>query len=396
MTAISLKPLQYKKKPIINLALPVNVQSLNTFLKAFETGAGNISLIDKNQHTARLSDTCLAYDANKKITYFRPQQAIFTLPFLCIALFTRIENMALACAFFEEIPMYAINNKPRWVVNDRTALGLLKQIINDFEYLDSTQYSCIHMNYVRTTLLKLRPIFLDLSIHWNTPETLIIVNNGEKQTLAQVFNTVFNELNEVRQSRKFKEEIRSRVRLSEGSFKTIQKYVTALRNANESLNMVCIDLIVDAKIGLDDANSIFRPFKHALRRTKRLDIKGYIWKLERSFDGNFYYHCIFFLEVNKDMTALQMTEMIIELWNKKLGDQGYIPLLSNQLTHFKDLAVGHVDSSDDYTYEQLFNLIRYHCKKDQFIVHKSMSGEPTFATGRSRSIRQHLGRRTSI
>lgn len=104
MTAISLKPLQYKKKPIINLALPVNVQSLNTFLKAFETGAGNISLIDKNQHTARLSDTCLAYDANKKITYFRPQQAIFTLPFLCIALFTRIENMALACAFFEEIP----------------------------------------------------------------------------------------------------------------------------------------------------------------------------------------------------------------------------------------------------------------------------------------------------
>ena len=104
MTAISLKPLQYKKKPLINLALPVNVQSLNTFLKAFETDAGNISLIDKNQHTAKLSDTCLAYDTNKRCTYFKPQQAILTLPFLCIDLFRRIENMALACAFFEEIP----------------------------------------------------------------------------------------------------------------------------------------------------------------------------------------------------------------------------------------------------------------------------------------------------
>ena len=292
--------------------------------------------------------------------------------------------------------MSAIKIKPRWVVNDRIALGLLKQIITDFEYLDSTQYSCIHMNYVRTTLLKLKTIFLDLCIHWNTPETLITVNNGEKQSLAQVLNAVFNELNEVRQSRMFKEAIRSHVRLSEKSFKTIQKYVTALRNANESLNMVCVDLIGDSKIGLDDANKIFRLFKHALRRTKRLDIKGYIWKLERSFDGNFYYHCIFFLEANKDMTTPQMAELVIELWNKKLRDQGYIPLLSSQLTHFKDLAVGHVDSSDDYTYEQLFNLIRYHCKKDQFIVHKSMSGELTFATGRSHSIRQHLGRRASI
>ena len=104
--------------------------------------------------------------------------------------------MTLACAFFEEIPMYAINNKPRWVVNDRTALGLLKQIINDFEYVDSTQYSCIHMNYVKAILLKLRPIFWDLSIHWRTPEVLITVNNGEKHSLVQVLNSAFNELNE--------------------------------------------------------------------------------------------------------------------------------------------------------------------------------------------------------
>lgn len=294
--------------------------------------------------------------------------------------------------------MSAIKIKPRWVVNDRIALGLLKQIITDFEYLDSTQYSCIHMNYVRTTLLKLKTIFLDLCIHWNTPETLITVNNGEKQSLAQVLNAVFNELNEVRQSRMFKEAIRSHVRLSEKSFKTIQKYVTALRNANESLNMVCVDLIGDSKIGLDDANKIFRLFKHALRRTKRLDIKGYIWKLERSFDGNFYYHCIFFLKADKSMDTSELAKNILQIWSEKIDSYrcNFNLPASGQLSHFKDLTVGHIDSSDDYTYEQLFNLIRYHCKKDQFIVHKSMSGELTFATGRSHSIRQHLGRRASI
>lgn len=104
MTAISLKPFNHKKKPLINLTSPVNVQSLNTFLKAFETHTGNIPLIDKNQHTAKISDTCIAYDTNKRITYLRPQQTTLTLPFLCIDLFRRIENMALACAFFEEIP----------------------------------------------------------------------------------------------------------------------------------------------------------------------------------------------------------------------------------------------------------------------------------------------------
>jgi hypothetical protein len=50
--------------------------------------------------------------------------------------------------------------------------------------------------------------FWDLSIHWRTPEVLITVNNGEKHSLVQVLNSAFNELNEVRQSRKFKEEIK--------------------------------------------------------------------------------------------------------------------------------------------------------------------------------------------
>lgn len=294
---------------------------------------------------------------------------------------------------------YPVQAIPRWVENDHPVLGMFKEIITLSQESNSDQYLCIHYSCVMAVLEKFRPYFLEFLTFWNTPTVPITIDNGEKKSLAELLNTVTRELSEQIQSDTFKTSIKQNTRGAEGRIKSAQKYLLTLRNENPSLIVICADLIVDSKVNegnIDESNNVFDLFKRALGRTKRLSMKGFIWKLERGFDNNFYYHCIFFLEANKDMTTPQMAELVIELWNKKLRDQGYISLLSSQLTHFKDLAVGHVDSSDDYTYEQLFNLIRYHCKKDQFIVHKSMSGELTFATGRSHSIRQHLGRRASI
>ena len=294
---------------------------------------------------------------------------------------------------------YPVQAIPRWVENDHPVLGMFKEIITLSQESNSDQYLCIHYSCVMAVLEKFRPYFLEFLTFWNTPTVPITIDNGEKKSLAELLNTVTRELSEQIQSDTFKTSIKQNTRGAEGRIKSAQKYLLTLRNENPSLSVICADLIIDSKVNeghIDESNNVFDLFKRALGRTKRLSMKGFIWKLERGFDNNFYYHCIFFLEANKDMTTPQMAELVIELWNKKLRDQGYIPLLSSQLTHFKDLAVGHVDSSDDYTYEQLFNLIRYHCKKDQFIVHKSMSGELTFATGRSHSIRQHLGRRASI
>ncbi len=294
---------------------------------------------------------------------------------------------------------YPVQAIPRWVANDHSVLGPFKEIITLSQESNSDQYLCIHYSCVMAVLEKFRPYFLEFLTFWNTPAVPITIDNGEKKSLAELLNAVTRELSEQIQSDTFKTSIRQNTRGAEGRIKSAQKYLLTLRNENPSLIVICADLIVDSKVNegnIYESNNVFDLFKRALGRTKRLSMKGFIWKLERGFDNNFYYHCIFFLEANKDMTTPQMAELVIELWNKKLRDQGYIPLLSSQLTHFKDLAVGHVDSSDDYTYEQLFNLIRYHCKKDQFIVHKSMSGELTFATGRSHSIRQHLGRRASI
>lgn len=272
---------------------------------------------------------------------------------------------------------------------------MLKEIITLSQESETGQYICIHYSCVMATFKKFKSYLLEFLIFWDTPAVLITIDNGERKSLAELLNTVTRELNEQIQSDVFKTSIRENARGAEGQISSAQKHTSSLRNEDQSLIVVCTDLIIGSKVNegsIIEANNVFTLFKRALGRTKRLSLKGFIWKLERGFDNNFYYHCIFFLEANKDMTILQMTTVVIELWNKKLCNQGYIPQLSSQLTHFKDLAAGQIDSSDDCTYEQLFNLIRYQCKKDQFIVHKSLSGKPTFDTGRSRSIRMHLGR----
>lgn len=87
----------------------------------------------------------------------------------------------------------------------------------------------------------------------------------------------------------------------------------------------------------------------------------------------------------------ELAKNILQIWSEKIDSYSSnfnIPA-SGQLSHFKDLTAGYVDFSDEGTYEQLFNFIRYLCKKDQFIVHKCLSGKPTFGKGRSLSIRKH-------
>jgi len=289
---------------------------------------------------------------------------------------------------------YPVQAIPRWVANDHSVLGPLKEIITLSQESNSDQYLCIHYSCVMAVLEKFRPYFLEFLTFWNTPAVPITIDNGEKKSLAELLNTVTRELSEQILSDTFKTSIRQNTRGAEGRIKSAQKYLLTLRNENPSLIVICADLIVDSKVNdgnIDESNTVFDLFKRALGRTKRLSMKGFIWKLERGFDNNFYYHCIFFLKAEESVDTSELAKNILQIWNEKIGSYSSnfnIPA-SGQLSHFKDLAVGSVDPSDEGTYEQLFNFIRYLCKKDQFIVHKSLSGKSTFGKGRSPSIRKH-------
>lgn len=78
--------------------------ALVKFLDAFQTKHGDTSLIDKTQHTAKLSDTRIAYDVDLQRQYFLSENPQLCLIFLCIHLVNYIKTMNLACAYLEDIP----------------------------------------------------------------------------------------------------------------------------------------------------------------------------------------------------------------------------------------------------------------------------------------------------
>lgn len=105
-SAIKLKP--YKPKalalPLKVEPSPLKIEPLNKFLKKFEIDFGDMCRVDKNQHTASLLDTRLAYDVDLKRQYLLPENPQLFLIFLCVRFVNYIKNMNLACAYLEDIP----------------------------------------------------------------------------------------------------------------------------------------------------------------------------------------------------------------------------------------------------------------------------------------------------
>lgn len=104
--AIKLKP--YKPNaiamPLKVKPSPLEIEPLDKFLKRLEVDFGDVSKFDKNQHTAKLSDTRIAYDVDLQRQYFLSENPQLSLIFLCIHLVNYIKTMNLACAYLEDIP----------------------------------------------------------------------------------------------------------------------------------------------------------------------------------------------------------------------------------------------------------------------------------------------------
>lgn len=105
-SAIKLKPYRPKALAIPPKVEPssLKIEPLDKFLKRFEVDFGDVSRFDKNQHTASLLDTRLAYSIDMQRQCWLPENPQLLLLFLCIRLVNYIQNMNLACVYLEDIP----------------------------------------------------------------------------------------------------------------------------------------------------------------------------------------------------------------------------------------------------------------------------------------------------
>jgi hypothetical protein len=87
-----------------NAETKITALRLTDLLDTFQKEHSDTFLIDKNQHTAKLSDSRIAYDVDLQRKYLLPENPELFLIFLCIRIVNYIKTMNLACAYLEDSP----------------------------------------------------------------------------------------------------------------------------------------------------------------------------------------------------------------------------------------------------------------------------------------------------
>lgn len=119
---------------------------------------------------------------------------------------------------------------------------------------------------------------------------------------------------------------------------------------------------IDVEIALSDRTEFFN-FKNQYGADKDLfeRMVGYIVKLERSDDGPYHFHCIFFFDGQKVKSIKYWTKRIERYWKKITNDRGYVHNChlnpkKEEMKKQRRWAVGRINSGN---WSQVRTLARY-------------------------------------
>ncbi|PKF32175.1 YagK/YfjJ domain-containing protein [Acinetobacter proteolyticus] len=389
------------RKPITSLKRP-NIVSLDEDLDIFEANHGNASNILDKHHTLTLKDSLFTHNQEKGSPQVLPEDKHMYLHFLCLWITQRISSRD-ECFLYSKHESLALSQ--RFFITDSTLCNYYKQIFMS-EDISEGDYKSEHYNCVIDAVSKFWPYRFDLINLWNAPSAKITIQdesgNSKQVTVAEILNQINFKVYKNIHGPVFKEAIRIRVRRAANHFKSAEKYLSELRKDNGRMVVIRVDLCLPQElknIGVHGLKTHFDCFTQKMRRSSLLKLNGYIWKLEYGFAKSFHYHLIIFLCGRKHSHDIKLAQMIGEMWDKTVGGKNcYFNCHSTKhLKHYKDIVVGRLERNDHTKYDRLLNVvIRYFCKKDQFIVHKSILNKKTFDTGRTRSTRKNLGRPVKI
>lgn len=389
------------RKPITPWKRP-NIVSLDDDLDIFEANHGNASNVLDKHHTLTLADSLFTHDQEKRSPLVLPEDKHMLLHFFCYWITQRVSS-------HDECFLYTKHesslSSQRFIVTDSILLSHYKQIFMS-EDISEGDYKSEHYNCVMEAVNKFWPYQFDLINLWNAPSAKIALQdeNGcfKQVTVADILNQINFDVYKNINGPVFKEAIRIRVRRAANHFESAKKYLSELRQDNGRLVVIRLDLCLSPElknIDVPELKSYFDRFTQKMRRSRLLKLNGYIWKLEYGFAKSFHYHLIIFLCGRKHSHDIKLAQMIGEMWDKTIGGKNcYFNCHSTKhLKHYKDIVVGRLERNDHTKYDRLLNVVvRYFCKKDQFIVHKSILNKKTFDTGRTRSTRKKLGRPVKI
>lgn len=246
--------------------------------------------------------------------------------------------------------------------------------------------------------LPLMPHLDEISIGFKHPSTVIALQNSTMTTIAKMMNEFVQKLFELCHGTKFLSACNERRKRSKLNFKTASEYINKLPRYFGRLLVIRIDLHLpqdNKEMQVDELKRRFGTFLQKIRRKRSLNLKGYIWKLEYGFHQSFHYHCIFFLDGRKHAQDIKLAQMLGDIWDQIIeGKHCYFNCNHPKyLKRYQQPITGRLEPNDTEKYDLLLNqVIRYFCKKDQFIVHKSIANKKRFETARLPYVKKRLGR----
>lgn len=270
-------------------------------------------------------------------------------------------------------------------------LAYIKIFLEDPDFITSENYHCEHFECVSGAYTFLKPYRDQLiSVDLNPNASIVEIDDETgaitEIPVALILNQFALILDKNCRSQKFKEAQRNRDRQVNAQFSSATKYINRLRQHNGRLLVIRVDLhlpvnkkdMVPAELGKH-----FFDFLHILRRKQDFHLKGYLWKLEYGAQQSFHYHCLFFLDGRKHAQDIKLAQFIGEIWDKVIGGKNcYFNCHHHKHKNkFQYPVMGRLEPYDDEKYQRLFLVIRYFCKKDQFIIHRDCKGKRTLGMG---------------
>lgn len=293
----------------------------------------------------------------------------------------------------EPLKLYLRGSRSCWapVKSPNLLLSYVKSFLEDPDFLTSDNYHCEHYKCVADAYLVLKP-YRDQLISTNLNPNANIIDVDDKTgalteiSSSLILNQFAKQLHENCNAYQFKEAQRNRDRQVSSQFLSATKYINRLRQHHGRLLVIRIDLHLPTNkkhMGLDVLGKHFFDFLHILRRKQGLHLKGYFWKLEYGAQQSFHYHCLFFLDGRKHSQDIKLAQFIGQTWDKVIGGKNcYFNCHHHKYQNrFRNPVMGRLEPYDDEKYQRLFSVIRYFCKKDQFIVHRNCKGKRTIGMG---------------
>lgn len=376
-----------------------SLTNLDDYLYNFNPLHQNIEVISDKQHTAHeLYDFRVKLNTESREPILQPENDSIRLIFASIALIEHIQSKQLEAVYFSEQMSH------RYYVPDKIALGLIREVIDRLHF-HQAEYHCEHYECVLKAATTLMPYLNEISMGLKHPATVIVLHNIEapihnpiKTTVAKLINEFVQNLYDLCHGAEFLTACYERKKRAEMHFKTASRYLNKLPQYCGRLLVIRIDLHLpndNKQMPIDELKRRFGRFLQKIRRKRSLHLKGYIWKLEYGFHQSFHYHCVFFLDGRLHAQDIKLAQMLGELWDQIIdGQHCYFncnhPKYSKR---FQQPITGRLEPYDTEKYDLLLNqVIRYFCKKDQFIIHQTIAHKKTFDTGRLPYVKKRLGR----